>query len=265
MKKIFLISALILSLSFCGCSGQSNNSEKSESSSSQRADVSTGESGTTYTIRDVSKDMSTGDRIEITENKKEVSAPKDSISFKEACDIIDSCNMEELYLPQSAKDYKKMYFATVNYESKDYYSIYNCVEVKGKKIPVGTNCLVACDGSRILKKDWVGGYSPVDTDTAKNDKTTAEKYPDAKITPNEAIAAAAEKGDKLGLEYDISTYVFEADDKIVEVNGVACYKFTPKSEYTNSTLLQTAFYVNAYGSGEVYLPVIGSDEYTTIS
>ncbi len=265
MKKIILVSALILSLSFCGCSAEGDNSEKTESSASQGAEVSADESGITYTIRDVSHDTSTGDRIVISDDQDDISAPDDSISFKDACDIIDSCNMEELYLPQSAKDYKKLYCSTVKYQGKDYYSIYNYLEVKGQKIPVGTNCLVACDGSEILKKDWVGGYDPVKKNTAKNDKSIEDKYPDAKITPNEAITDAAEKGEKLGLEYEVSSYVFEADDTLTEINGVACYKLTPKTEYTNSIELHTAIYVNAYGSGEVYLPVLGTDKYTTIS
>ena len=65
--------------------------------------------------------------------------------------------------------------------------------------------------SLLLKKDWMGGYSVVDTNTADQDQTFDKMYPDATIKPTEAIAVLAANEDKLGLDDSITKKVFEFD------------------------------------------------------
>lgn len=248
MKKtaaLFLAAGLMIT-ALCGCAKQE------EKEYSEGVQISADESGITFFVSEASEIDQTA-RIDIKDGGK-VSAPENSVSFEEACKLLDSCSMEALYLPQKASDFEKMYFATVDYEGGKYYSVYNCVSVNGKKIPVGTNCLISYSGDKVLKKDWMGGYSVVDTNTADQDQTFDKMYPDATIKPTEAIAVLAANEDKLGLDDSITKKVFEFDKKLFEVEGIPCYKITPKTEYTKSIELKTAYYVSAQKGGEIYYP-----------
>ena len=81
---------------------------------------------------------------------KTVSAPEESISFEKACEILDKCDMNDLQLPESARYFKKYYFDTVEYYNKMYYSVYFYSEKDDKKVFVGNNTLVSCDGELVL-------------------------------------------------------------------------------------------------------------------
>ena len=179
------------------------------------------------------------------------SAPDESISYEKACQMINECGMEELYLPMSALEYQKLYFGTVEYDGEMYYSVYPYLTVGSKKIFVGSNYLVACDGEFVLNKHWFGEYSVVNTSCA-NDKSVKEMYPDAKITPNEALIMMAENEKSLGLDRNISDYLFEVSHEMRVVNGVPCYKITPKLEYYDRIDLLQGLYVAADGSTGIY-------------
>ena len=182
---------------------------------------------------------------------KTVSAPEESISFKEACEMLDKMSMKETYLPQSMKDYKKLYFGTIDYVSEKYYSVYPYIEAANKKIFVGTNCLVSCDGSDILKKTWIGDYAEV-TSSADTDKSLEELYPGAKVTPNEILTVLAEHEKSLSLEHDISKYIFEVADKLVDIDGKKCYKIMPKIEFMDGIRICQSFYGTVDGSNEIW-------------
>ncbi len=259
MKKGIALLLLAALVSLCGCAAN----EKTESSVYEGVEISADENGLTYILRSDVSEMSQGSRLEIKE-KSDVSAPEDSISFQEACDLIDSCNMDMLYLPQKASDYEKLYFATVDEGGDPYYSIYNCIVVGNKKILVGTNCLVSCNGQNVYKKSWVGAFEEVTLHSSGADQTVKERYPDARITPNEALKVLAENEEGLRLEDDITQYVFEFDEKLVTAESIPCYKITPKIEYTNSVELKTAYYVSAYGTGEVFFPKSDGSGFTRI-
>ncbi len=236
MKKILTaVLTAMLAVAVCGCEGKIPNPDADEDN------ISYVESS-----QNEEKEVSVISRDKV----QTVSAPSDSISFDKACELIDRCSMDELELPQSAKDFRKYYFATVDYYGKPYYSVYFYTETKDTKVFVGTNILVACDGGVILKKKWTGNYEKVQTDTAENEKTLKELYPDAKIAPAEALQALV--GKNLKLEYDLSKYVFEFSDGTAEIQGMVCFAVMPKLELSNSIQLSGKLYINTDGSGSVW-------------
>lgn len=240
MKKILFITLLCCTLAVCGCAKKD----------SQNKPATPDDSNVIY-ISDTSEKPMKNKLVERGDSP-EVSAPDGSISFEQACKLVDSCSIENFYLCQSLKDYQKYYFGTIEYKGEKYYSIYPCLEIKGKKIFMGTNCLVSCTGSFVLTQNWMGGYETVDQNTAVLDKDWKTRCPDAKVSPNEAITALVDKEKLLGLEHDISAYTFETDLNLKEINGIPCYAFTPKLEYTDHLELLGVLYVSADGTGCVY-------------
>lgn len=220
----FILAAAVLML--CGCSGNNNDGEKNNSSE-------------------------TGGELIEHKSKEVPSSVKGGISFEEACSILDKYSSKEFYLPQAVKEYKKYYFGTIDYMGDKYYSIYPYIEAANKKIFMGTNCLVSCDGQLVLKKAWTGDYAEV-TKKFSEDKSSDEIYPDAKASANDAVASFAEKEKNLKLDNDITKYVFEVGDRLYDRNGIKCYKISPKLEYMDHIEILQAYYVAADGSGEVY-------------
>lgn len=222
----FLAAVLIM---LCGCSGNiESNAENNKGDGSEF-----------------------GNQL-IERNKNSApSAAEGSISFEDACSILDEFSGKELYLPQDTKDYKKYYFGTIDYMGDKYYSVYPYIEVAGKKIFMGTNCLVSCDGQTVLKKSLTGDYAQV-SKSSSEDITVQEKYAEAKTAPNEAVAILAENEEKLKLDNDITKYIFEVSEKLYERNGKKCYKISPKLEYMDHIEVLQAYYVAADGSKEAY-------------
>lgn len=243
MKKIFLaLLTVSLGVCICGC-GQVDESVP---------DTDDGDDGFKVTYNSQVQSSAEPKTPMIERNQTgDVSAPEGSISFEEACEILDKCSMQELSLPQSVKDYKKYYFATVDYDGKKYYSIYPYVEKNNKKVFVGANCLVSCSGSEVLVKDWLGHYEDAEIGNASYDKELNELYPNAKATPNEAVLSLTEKKD-LGLEYDLSKYTFEFLEETKDIQGINCFVITPKIEFEGEIKLSSKMYLNTDGSGKVY-------------
>ncbi len=242
MKKIGVaVMAALLMAAVCGC-------EEGEPPLSTVSDTSVSQAETSV----------------ISKNKTDtVSVPSESIPFEEACAILDTCGAKETGLPQSMKDFQKYYFGTVQYYGKAYYSIYPYVESNDQKIFVGTNLLVSCsDGGLVLKKSWLGVYEEVPTGTAAEDLSWKEQYPDAKISPTDAVKVLAEKN--LGLERPLSDYVFEFLEETETAQGIPCYMVTPKMELTNSTQLLKKMYLSADGSGAVF-QAVSAGEYTQLA
>lgn len=240
MKKLLFITLLCCSLALCGCAKKDKDSKPA-----------TPDDSNVIYISDTSEKPLQYKLVE-REESPEISAPDGSISFEQACSLLDSCGIENFYLCQSLKDYQKYYFGTIEYKNEMYYSIYPCLEIKGKKIFMGTNCLVSCSGSFVLAQNWMGGYEAVGQNTAALDKDWKTRCPDAKISPNEAAAALVEKEKLLGLEHDISVYTFETDPSLKDINGVPCYAFSPKLEYTDHIEILSTLYVSADGAGSVF-------------
>ena len=110
----------------------------------------------------------------------------------------------------------------------------------------------------MLAQNWMGGYENIELNSADKDKDIQKMYPDAKITPNEALAVLAQKEMALGLKRPIEDYVFETDEKLIEANAIPCYCFTPKLEYTDHIDLLKVYYVTADGSNTIFASVTGS-------
>ncbi len=188
----------------------------------------------------------------------QISVPEGSISLKDACKLLDTCTKHAFYLAESMSSYQKYCFGIVDYQGSSYYSIYPYLETAGKRVYVGTNCLVALDGSAVMAANWMGSYDTVQTNTAGSDKDIRKMYPDAKITPNEAFSVLAQKESVLGLERPLADYVFEIDEKLIEAGSVPCYCITPKLEYTDHIDLLKVYYITADGKGSVLSTVKGS-------
>ena len=232
MKKLIATALLCSAVSLCGCS------------SNQKTGSESGIDSNIIVVSDTSLAPTGDERIKYNASP-EVSAPDGSISIEEAYKLLDSCGMEDLYLTESMSAYSKYYFNTVDYHGEKYYSFYPFITAEGKRLLVGTNVLVSCSGTVVLAKNWMGGYDTVTPASAQNDKPYTERYTDAAISPNEALAALAKNEKELGLKYDISEYVFEFDDRTADVNGKPCYRITPKLEYLDHIELLKPLYVSA--------------------
>ena len=180
---------------------------------------------------------------------KTVLSPNDSISFEKACEFLDKCSMTELELPQSAKDFQKYYFGTVDYYGKTYYSVYFFTEKDDKKVFVGNNVLVSCDGSFALVKNLVGQYEKLTENGCTSDTDYHELYPDVKTSPVEALQCLADKN--LQTDYSLSKLVFDFGTELTEIQGIPCYETTPKVEFTDSMTMLQKIYITADGSGKV--------------
>ena len=247
MKKILyvcILSAFLVSMCSCGESADTSDGGDVQSntvvSNVQKSEVS---------------EMS---MISRNENKT-VSAPADSISFEEACEFIDKCSMKDLEIPQSAVNFKKYYFGTVDYKGKPYYSIYLYVEKDEKRVFVGNNILVSCDGGYALIKNFYNMYEVLKGDSTE-DVDYKELYPDAKTEPVEALKVLTEKN--LKMEYTLSQYLFDFLTEAQDINGVNCYVVVPKIEFAGSTTMYKKLYISTDGKNTVMtLSPDGSGEY----
>ena len=239
MKKAIIISLLCMMLAVCGCAKRENKTEEK----SKDSNVIYVSDTSVKPVDNVLIEKKTSPAME---------TPDGSISFEKACELLDTCSIENVYTGQSLKDYKKYYFGTVDYKGGKYYSIYPYIEYNGGKVFVGTNCLVSCSGNTVLAKNWMGGYEPVDQNTASLDKDWKTRCLDAEISPNEALLKVVDKQKALGLDRDISAYVFETNLSLSDINGVPCYLFTPKLEYTDHQDMLGNIYVSADGKGIVF-------------
>ena len=249
MKKQPFLLALLLTLCISGCAAQNSTTPSSAPTSGNDSTVLPASS---------QAEASFGDKLVSRAQDTAPSAPENSITFEEACRLFDSCSMATFYLTEPVSNYEKYYFGTVDYQGEKYYSIYPYLTVSGKKLYVGTNCLVACDGSRILAENWMGGYELAEPNTNTLDRDYHEFYPDAKISPNQALSVLVKKEDVLGLEKPLSDYLFEIDESPVEVAGVPCYCIVPKLEYTDHTDMLKNIYVTSDGKNVLFSGVKGS-------
>lgn len=238
MKKAIFVTLLCCALALCGCAKKEKNNTAPD------------DSNVIY-VSDTSQKPLQNQLIE-RKASSEVSAPDGSISFEQACKMADTCGIEPFYIAQSMKDYKKYYFGTITYKGEQYYSIYPYLDINGKQIFLGTNVLVSCSGNAVLAQNWMGGYEAVDQNTADLDKDWNTRCPDASISPNEALKQLVEKESSLGLKHSISTYTFEVDPTLAEIDGLPCYVYTPKLEYTDHIELFSRFYVSADGQGHIF-------------
>lgn len=239
---ISLLSALILS---AGCTPNYKSEEKTDQKSGSEA------SGNVIIVHP--SDPVSNDNIRI--KRKEVSdipVPEEGISFDEAVDILYTCSREEMYLPENANTYKAYCTGIVNHNNNDYYSVYLYTDTGTEKITVGTPYLVSCNGKTVRKKTWTGEYTKLKKGGSESDKPLSERFPGAKITPNEALKMIAEKKDSLKLDEPVSEYIFEMNEKLYEANGLMCYNFTPKLEYTDHTNFLGGFFVSIDGLAVFY-------------
>ena len=248
MKKIlYLCMVSALAFSLCGCGESAENSENEDIQSS------------TAVVSDVQESEIVQESVISRNENKTVSAPADSISFDEACAFIDKLSMKDLELPQSAVNFKKYYFGTVEYKNKPYYSVYFYVEKDEKKVFVGNNILVSCDGGYALIKNFYGMYEVLEGESTE-DADYRELYPDAKTEPAEALKALTEKN--LKMEYTLSQYLFDFLTEAQDINGVNCYVVVPKIEFAGSTTMYRKLYISTDGKNTVFtLSSDGSGEY----
>ena len=75
-------------------------------------------------------------------------------------------------------------------------------------------------------------------------------FPDAKISPSEALKALADKN--LQLEYNLSQYVFEFLDEAKDIQSINCYVVTPKIELADSINLVQRLYISTDGTNRVF-------------
>ena len=250
MKKIIIFVSLI-SMAFTLCACSQNDEEGMYDVTPENGFYETSDGTLVYD--DNASKIDEGSLITRNGDNVEVSAPENSISREKAEEMLDGCAFEDLYLVQSVKDYKKYYFGTVSYGGSMYYSFDFYIEKDAKRVFAGTNCLVACDGTDILKKDWTGNYVTIKQNKASSEKSPSELYKSAKIMPNDALLTLTEFSDsQLGLEYELSAYTFEGETEIQTVKSIKCYKFTPKLNYTNSVKMLSPYYITVDGTNRVF-------------
>ena len=191
---------------------------------------------------------------------------KNGISREEAEKILDESSSYRMYLPGKTADFKKFYNQTLKYEEKDYYSFSFYAEKNSVRMFVGTDVLVACDGSEVLRLDAANSYQQVEMNSAQDDKDAKQMYPDAKISAQDALFSLLDKdAEKLGLTENINDYTFEADDELVAKKSVNCYQFIPKLRYESSVQLGSAIYVASDDSGRIFALDNEKHEYDIVS
>ncbi len=191
--------------------------------------------------------------------EKKVEAADGGISLQKAEEILDSCSSYRVYLPGKIKNFKKRFNDIIQFNDKDYYSISFYVEKNSVRMYVGSDVIVACDGSEVYRQDAAGSYRPLEPGTAGNDKETAAMYPDAKITPEDALFTLYkyDRG-KIGLDENMLDYTFEVREELSVMNNIQCYQITPKLTYASSVKLCPLIYVAADGSERVL--ILSSDK-----
>ena len=251
MIALLCLSALLL----CACSNKGGNDSSAGTESSTPA--------VEYKASTPDAATEKGAKLRRPEKEPQVSAPEGSIDFSEACKIIDKTDKESLKLVQSASEYKKYYNETVKYLDTDWYSVYLCLEDNENRIFTGSNILVSCDGKRICRKTITSDYRELtgDRKSANDDKPYTELFPDAKLSPNDALLLVAKKDIKsLGLSGRLSDYLFNVSDEVTEFDSTVCYQITPVAEYEGSQERFSSIYVNIDGSGRMYLESAGTAE-----
>ena len=227
MKKIaYLLMASAVVFSISGCSENNDTSDISDIQDSSQV----------YVIQ--------------KNESKNIVLPTDSIGFEEACGFLDKCSMTELELPQSVTDFSKYYFGTVDYYGKSYYSVYLYTEKDDKKIFVGNNVLISCDGKFAIVKNLFGQYEKLTENGSQTDIDYKEIYPDVKISPVKALQCLADKN--LQTDYPLSQLVFDFGKELTEIQGIVCYEVTPQVEFIDSLTMLPKIYIAADGSNRLF-------------
>ena len=257
MKKRVL--ALLLTgvmCSFCACGNES--SEENDAPPDTNVDVSVFENEKGNVVYHYNLDgetpyqESSEDTVVHRQEDKKVVAVNGGISLEKAQELLDSCSSYRLYLPGKISEFKKRFNDIIKFNNKDYYSISLYCEKDSVRLYVGSDIIVSCDGKDIYRLDVAGAYQKMEPGTAENDKSSSELYPDAKISPFEALFTInSYDRKKLGLNEAIIDYTFEMTDKIVVKNSIECYQITPKLRSSSSVKLCNPVYVAADGSGRV--------------
>lgn len=245
----------VFAAGLCGCSVPASQQQSSKSTQNSSTLI--------YSIGE-QPDIPEGELVE-RKNGDEGDIPEESITTAEAEKLLDGCGFDQFYLPESVKTFKKHFDGVEKITDKDCLIFSFYAEKDGERIYLGTKAAVGTDGKSVYKLGWANAYEPVETDSADKDKTVSELYPDAKVSPSEAVTAILSKDkEALGLGYDMKDYTFEAETKLHTIKGVPCYKFTPKLFYSLSVKLLSPIYVTADGKSNVLILDPSTAGYTVI-
>lgn len=253
-KKVFTaLLTLALAAGLCGCASPSAESSKSNENSSTL-------------IYSIGEQVSIPQGELITRADGDESAlPEGSISVSEAESILDGCEFSQFYLPESVSVFKKHFEGVEKHSEKDCLIFSFYTEKDGERLYLGTKAAVSADGRSVFKLGWANAYEPAEMSSADKDRTNNELYPDAAVSPSEAVTAILDK-DKasLGLDLDLKEYTFETDTKTQTIMGVPCYKFTPKLYYDLSIKLCSPVFVTSDGKANVLILDPSTAGYTVI-
>ncbi len=244
-KKLIIISLMTALMLSAGCTPNYQTDEK------DAPKINSEDSGKAIIVTPSDTEPLGDIRIERKE-ASDLTVPEGYISLDDAVELLYKCNREYMYLPENANTYKAYCTGIADYENSDYYSIYLYLDAGDERITVGTAYLVSCDGKTVRKKTWTGEFTSLKLDGSASDKDLSVRFPDAKITPNEALKMIAERKPLLKLEFPLADYVFEMNENLYEADGAMCYNFTPKIEYTDHINLLGGFFVNIDGSAVYY-------------
>ena len=266
-KRILVVLVSVIMFGLCGCNGGGTGDEQEYYGGDDMSIYEESDGTVVYDFEpEKSKvEHSDGKLTERTEDSIEVSAPEGSIDMKKAEELIDSCSYEEFYLPSKVSGYQKYYSGTVEKNRKKYYAISLYLEKDSVRMYVGTNILVACDGSEILKQSWTGSYMSVELGGSKNDPSPEKLYKNVKVMPGDALFALNNVSpEKLGLDQKLSAYTFEIDNKLYTRKSLKCYQITPKLTYENTTKMASPIYVVADGTNRIMMKIEDKEDYKEI-
>lgn len=266
-KRITLAVLCLLMTGLCACNSGSNSSSSAPQGSEESLGVYINEDGRiVYTFGDPDEEPADTGAVLHRDPNEPKEVPEGSISHEEAKKVLDSCSFEELYLPCSVSGLSAKYEGIEEIGTKKYlkYSFY--AEKNGTRIFLGTNACVSPDGKTVYKKNWASKYDPVETGSSRNDKTQSELYPEASVSPEEAIFVLAGADLKaLGLTEALTDYTFETDSRLHTIKSLPCYKITPKLYMTAGMEMKSPVYITADGSGHIMIPDNSTGEYSVVS
>ncbi len=266
MKKTMLALLIAISLcGLCGCGGSNSDDSSEDPVNMGSIDMSVYENKDGNIVYHYNLDGETPaeeyseDTVKHREDDKKIESVTGGISLEEAEKILNGCSNERLYIPCKISELKKRFNDIVQFNDKDHYSVSLYYEKNSIRMYVGCDLLISCDGKEVYKQDATGSYQELELNSADKDKTTSEMYPNAKLSPEDALFTLNNFDRKiLGLTEAMKDHTFEITDELITKNSIECYQITPKLICTRSVKYCSSIYVAADGSNRVL--VINKDK-----
>ena len=231
MKKFAILAALLSAICLLSACADEGGRDTAPDSSRNVSVYENSKGNIVYEFNLDGEDDTSPDQEEILQHRKPdatFTLPSGAVSLQKAEEILDGCSSYRIYLPGKIQDFKKRFNKVIQYHDKDFYSVSLYMEKNSVRMYVGSDVIIACDGSEAYRLDVAGAYQPLEMDGAENDKDASALYPSAKTSPLDALFLLNQfDRNRIGLKENMEDYTFEVTDALVTKNSIPCYQVTP--------------------------------------